>query len=359
MNACGGAIAAASKSAPWAGAEAVAEPAPVWLFAPIGRDARLLRDGLAASVADVRIATDATVLRRALSPAGEIGVLVLTQEALNGDVLAVVGDYLELQPPWSELPILLLVDAVGNTARELGRFQAALPRSRTLVLQRPVRISELESAVQTMRRSRLRQYAVRDHVRRQEALRRELNHRVKNILTTVQALHTLSVGEAADLEAFNESFEGRLAAMGEVHQVLYDADYGESDLDGIVEAIVRPYREVGRVTASGATVVLGPEAAQGLGLIVHELATNAVKYGALGGRGGRVSVRWRRTGERFSLAWTERGGPRVRPPERIGYGTRFIDMTMRGYSGDARFDYSPDGAKVVLEAPLATLERQA
>ena len=203
------------------------------------------------------------------------------------------------------------------------------------MLQRPVRLSELGSAVETMRQSRLRQHALRDYVERQETLRRELNHRVKNVLATVQALHALTVVGAADLDAFSESFEGRLEAMAGVHQVLHDNDYGASELASIVDVILAPYRGAGGVEVDGERTPLEPEVAQGLALVLHELATNASKYGALSGPGGRVRLSWGVADGRFEAVWTERDGPAVAPPGHVGYGTRFIEATMQGYGGTA------------------------
>ena len=327
---------------------------PVALLAPLGRDARLLRGALVGHADEVRIVAGGEALEAAFDE-GAVGVLVMTQEALSGPSMREIERRLKDQPPWSELPIVLLVDAVGHTALALARFQDALPRSRALVLQRPIRLSELGSAVQTMAQSRLRQYALRDFLARQEALRRELNHRVKNILATVQALHALTAAGATDLDDFGERFEGRLEAMADVHHVLHEGDYGTAELLAVAEAALAPYRDAGAVEIDGDLVELEPEVAQGVALVLHELATNASKYGALSVAGGRVRLWWARAGGRFEARWIERGGPAAAPPGRSGYGTRFIEMTMRGYGGTARFDYTERGLGVTLRAPLASV----
>ena len=330
---------------------------PILLLAPLGRDARLLRGALAERSDRVAIVEDGRALREAFR-GGTVGVLVMTQEALTDRTMHVIEEHLEAQPPWAELPIVLLVDAAEHTVLALTRFQNALPRSKPLVLQRPIRLSELGSAVETMCQSRLRQYALRDYIERQEVLRRELNHRVKNILATVQALHGLTAATATDLDAFNESFEGRLEAMMGVHQVLHEGDYGTTELAEVAEAILAPYRSAGAVEVDGQLTRLGPEIAQGLALVLHELATNASKYGALSGTGGRVRLSWSRAGERFETHWTESGGPEVSTPTRSGYGIKFIEMTMRSYGGGARFDYAPGGLAVTLDAPLSNVRAE-
>ena len=328
-------------------------PVPVWVFAPVGRDAELLRahmrreDGL-------RVAKDARHLASALAEPDEVGVLVMTQEALYADVIDVLSDHLRRQPPWAELPILLLVDPVGNTMAALGRFQEALPRTKVLVLQRPVRMSELETAVDALRRSRRRQYRVAEYVERQEVLRRELNHRVKNILATVQAVYGLTVRKAEDLNAFDGVFQPRLAAMARVHEVLFAGSYGEIDLDEVIRAVLAPYAGDERVALAGPSMKVSSEVAQNLALVLHELATNAAKYGALTSEAGRVALSWT-WDEALTITWQEAGGPPVTAPDRRGYGVTFIEATMTSLGGEAVFDYAREGLRVAARMPLEAL----
>ena len=329
---------------------------PVWLLAPVGRDADLLRGGLSALRCSVHALSGERDLARALRREGELGVLVMTQEALSPAVMTVVEDFLAIQEPWAELPIVLLVDAAGHTVAELSRFQNALPRCKALVLQRPVRPPELSSAVATMQASRRRQLALGDYIAKQEELRRELNHRVKNILATVQAVFGLTSRSADDLEGFSREFQGRLGAMAGVHDVLFSNDYGVSTFGSAIDPVLRPFEEGGSVAVSGPQVVVGPEVAQSFALVLHELATNSAKYGALSVEGGRVHAEWRTDGDDFTLVWDEADGPPVREPERKGYGTSFIELTMRGYGGAARFDYDGAGLTATLTAPLQAVQ---
>ena len=317
-------------------------PVPVWLFAPVGRDAELLRTNMRRGDG-LRVAKDAAHLAAGLGEPDEVGVLVMTQEALHADVIDVLSDHLRRQPPWAELPILLLVDPIGNTMSALGRFQEALPRTKVLVLQRPVRMSELETAVDTLRRSRRRQYRVRSYVERQEVLRRELNHRVKNILATVQALYGLTQRTAEDLEGFDAVFQPRLTAMARVHEVLFAAEYGDVDVSTLTDAVLAPYEGDARIEVSAEPVTLPAEAGQSLALVIHELATNAVKHGSLTSEAGRVRLGWQVEGGVLTLRWSETNGPEVRLPERKGYGVAFIEMSFRALGGAADFAYDPEG----------------
>ena len=325
---------------------------PVWVHAPLGRDAALLKSSLAGSEAPVRIAREASDLRRAFAEPGQVGVLILTREGLTHDVIALLLRHTSEQPAWSTLPILLLVNPTGNSVEALSQLQDAVPRANLLVLQRPLRPSEIESAVGLLRQSRRRQYGLRDHLEQQERLRRELNHRVKNILATVQALYGLTARGADDLESFGTVFQGRLQAMSQVHEVLYAHDYGTAPLGGAIEAVLAPYAGDPRLEADGPALALPAETVQSLALVVHELVTNAVKYGALSSEAGKVSIAWSRRAHALNLTWDESGGPPVVPPTRSGYGTSFVRATVRGLGGDAVFDYDPAGLRVRLKLPV-------
>ena len=325
---------------------------PFWVYAPHGRDAQLLRSALRVGADAVRAAPSPEILRKALSEPDEVGVLVLTQEVLTGGFISMLADHLERQPPWSELPIILLVDPDGNTIERLSELQALLSRCKLLVLERPLRVAELESAAEAMRLSKLRQFALRDYIQRQDLLRRELNHRVKNILATVQALYGLTARNAPDLDTFASLYEGRLAAMAGVHEVLYANDYGDARLNQALDAILSPYREAGRLTMEGdAVMTVSAETAQSIALVAHELLTNAVKYGALSVQEGRVTLVWHAEDDVLRLVWTERGGPPVTPPETRGYGVSFMELTAKGLGGSCAFDFATEGLTATLEIP--------
>ena len=329
-------------------------PVPVWIHAPVGRDGPLIQRALSGSTDRVRIARDADDIRRA-SAEGLLGVLVITGEGLTSDVFAAVGDHIRDMPRWAELPIILLVNAAGNTITTLERLQDALPRTKLLVLQRPVRPSAIESAVEIMRLSRLRQYALRDYIERQDVLRRELNHRVKNILATVQAMYGLTVRAADDLDAFDELFQGRLRAMADVHDLLHARSYTGTSLREAITSVLRPYGEDRLSLIDETELVVSAEAAQGMALMAHELATNAAKYGALRDRDGRVTIHISADDDDVRIRWTERGGPPAGEPGTPGYGTAFVTATVRGYNGDVKYDYGRDGLEVDFRLPVASI----
>lgn len=187
-----------------------------------------------------------------------------------------------------------------------------------------------------------------------ELVVRELNHRLKNTLTLVQAIARQSFRGAAIPEEAWAAFEGRLAALAVAH----DAVSGDSPNTIPISEIVAKATGAldpgsGRLTAHGPTALISPRAAVALSLALHELATNAVKYGALGGQSGRVAIRWDVVGERLRLRWLETDGPRVIPPVRRGFGSRLLEQGLAGdLGGYARLDFQPGGLVCEIEAQL-------
>ncbi|WP_169747450.1 sensor histidine kinase [Belnapia moabensis] len=193
----------------------------------------------------------------------------------------------------------------------------------------------------------------------QRLLLRELNHRVKNTLASVQSIaaQTARGSEAAD---FRTAFQARLAALAAAHDLLTRQAWQGVPLAEVVHRTLAPHagREAGadRVSAKGPGVWLRPEAAIALHLALHELATNAAKYGALSAPGGRVEVMWRTTspGDLLEVHWRERGGPPVRPPARRGFGSRLLERGLAlQFGAKAELSFASEGVEYRLRAPLS------
>jgi PAS domain S-box-containing protein len=184
-----------------------------------------------------------------------------------------------------------------------------------------------------------------------EMLVGELSHRVKNSLATVQTIASHSLREASDLESFRETFVGRLMAISKCHDLLVDTTRNDADISQLVRDQVLPYAQGGidrQVTMSGPPLMLGPEAAHTFGLILHELATNAAKYGALSSERGRLDISWKRGPDPRQpdtiLTWVETGGPVVEPPTRRGFGSVLIEQSLsHALGGKAKIEYRPEG----------------
>lgn len=192
----------------------------------------------------------------------------------------------------------------------------------------------------------------------------ELNHRVKNMLAIVQgiAMQTLK-GDAATPEA-RFAFEQRLGALAATHTLLTRENWANVSIHDVVNQSVKPFREGGeRISIEGPQLEIAPKTAITLALALHELATNAAKYGALSNEMGAVTISWEVTGEkgeegsRLKFRWTENGGPAVLPPARRGFGTRMIERGLAAeLDGAVTIDFQPTGIVCSVDAPLGRLE---
>ncbi len=331
----------------------------VLVLAPYRRDADYLRQLLAEQNLDVRICPQNTGIGPCLSASP--GVLVATHEALTPDVVASVGTWLEAQPSWSEMPIVVLLDRTSNQPRVKTALAQAWPRARQLFYQRPVTPVELVSGVQAAILARLRQRDVRDHIDREIELRRELNHRVKNILASVASIFEMTRRGTNDLETFAQDFRGRLEALSNVHSAVFHADGEAVSIRDVVELTFEPYNLPGkaRVVSDGPTVMLSRESGTTLALCLHELATNAIKYGGLSIPAGQVHFTWGVAGDDLWIRWAELGGPTVVEPARSGYGTRYLRSAFASLFGQKpTLTFDTDGLICVVKGRLSRISRK-
>ncbi|WP_161992640.1 PAS domain S-box protein [Aureimonas leprariae] len=198
---------------------------------------------------------------------------------------------------------------------------------------------------------------------RRKVLNAELAHRLKNTLALVQSIATQTLRTAPDMVGARKALTDRIGALAKAHDILLFGQRDAGDIGSIVRAAVALHDPGGRVRLDGPEVDLGPKAALTLSLIVHELATNAVKYGALSGDEGQVDVDWsvrKAPGDgRLDLTfeWREFGGPPVLPPTRKSFGTRLIGMGLSGtLGGSSELTYAPDGVRCRITASLAELQ---
>ena len=194
---------------------------------------------------------------------------------------------------------------------------------------------------------------------RQTFLMHELNHRVKNTLASVQSIAHLTLRAGHDIEDGRAQLTARLVALAGAHDILTRENWEAANLADIVAAAVEPYDAGGgRFRIEGPPVRIAPKAAVTMALALHELVTNAVKYGALSADGGTVSIAWRlesvAESERLILDWREADGPPVTPPTRMGFGVRLLQHGLvTEFGGEARLTFEPSGLICRIEAPLA------
>jgi PAS domain S-box-containing protein len=185
----------------------------------------------------------------------------------------------------------------------------------------------------------------------------ELNHRVKNTLATVQAIASHSLRRARNSEDFVSSFTGRVQALARAHHLLTERTWRGADVADLVrEQVVLGVVESNRVAFSGLALLLDPQSALHLALVLHELATNARKYGALSVPQGQLSVSWSmlaNKGRMLVLQWSERGGPAVAAPSSVGFGTSLIQQALDAHGGSASIQYAAEGVTCEIKLPLA------
>jgi two-component sensor histidine kinase len=187
-------------------------------------------------------------------------------------------------------------------------------------------------------------------------LAREAEHRSKNILSNVQAIVNLSQSDTS--EGLKDAISGRIQAMSNVHSLFVKARWIGAEVSAIAKQELAPYLDEheARVRMEGLETVLEPTAAQAVAVVLHELATNASKYGALSDAKGQIRLTWSRSEDgQLVLRWTELGGPRVNAPERKGFGSRLIEGTISQLGGKARFDWRSEG--LVCDIAVRTWNR--
>ena len=185
----------------------------------------------------------------------------------------------------------------------------------------------------------------------QKLLVAELNHRVKNTIATIQSIAQQSLATGRPLEEARDAFLSRLQALAHAHGLLTASEWRGASLSALVEDEFKPYGEHARF--AGEDLVLAPRAALLVRLVLHELATNAVRHGALGVPGGRVEVNWKVRRKKFGLSWRESGGPAVSPPTRRGFGSSLLERG--GHVAGADLQFASDGLRYELSAPLDKL----
>ncbi len=195
---------------------------------------------------------------------------------------------------------------------------------------------------------------------RQRLLLAELTHRVKNTLTIVQSMAHQTYRNSRSMEEFIQRFEGRISALADSHRLLVDSNWEGADMRALIESQLAGFTSEKplRVHLEGPLVMLSADTATPFGLILHELATNAAKYGALSIDKGRVALNWQllqpegNEPRRVRFTWQENGGPGVKAHPQSGFGTRLIQQGLPGAT--VKLDYAKNGVQCEMEFPILT-----
>jgi two-component sensor histidine kinase len=348
------------------------------ILAPHGRDAAVAADILRA----VGIMADVCPTLPALVQELErgAGFALITDETLRTADLTDLSRWLADQPAWSDFAFVLLTQRGGGVERNPALARLTNILGNVVFLERPFHPGTLVSVARMALRGRERQYeaqarlaemhtaekrltAALDQAARaaehQRLLIDELNHRVKNTLATVQSIVMQTLRTNGTPEDVKEAVQMRLLALSRAHDVLTRESWDGADLIEVVTRALEPYQtsNENRLHIAGPHVRLTPRMSLALAMALHELATNAVKYGALSNKAGIVEVSWTvqngATPPRLTLRWTESGGPPVKAPQRRGFGSRLIERSLaQDLDGQVEIAFMPTGVVCTVDAPV-------
>jgi two-component sensor histidine kinase len=192
----------------------------------------------------------------------------------------------------------------------------------------------------------------------QQLLLEELHHRVKNTLATVIAITSRSLRAAETLEQGRVAVESRLIALGRAHDVLLQVQRAGAKLTDVIHSAIEPFESRGgqRFIVQDISVDVGSGAVLPLAMSLNELCTNALKYGALSNDTGHVEIAFSVADTTLRLTWIEKGGPLIRAPSRLGFGSRLISELAAQLYGEVRLTYEPAGLVYLLEVPVSALQ---
>lgn len=328
------------------------------ILAPGGRDSLVAARILGEVPVPSRVETSLLSLVQGLDGAA---CAVLTEEALRSSDRRAIADWVERQPPWSDFPFILLSYRGSSPDERLTELLGNVT-----VLERPFHPAVLVNAVRSALRARRRQREVAAHLderqkthERQALLIRELHHRVKNTLATVQGLLGATARSTKDVDTFYQSFSNRIVSLGKTHTLLTEDYWQTAPLRHLLENELGHYNDAHgrRIELTGPSIELSADLAVPIGMAFHELTTNATKYGALSSPDGRIHVAWSvdlgEAGRRLTLDWTELGGPPVVAPTRRGFGSTLLQRVLaQQCDATISIDYEPAGLHFRMEAPM-------
>lgn len=326
-----------------------------------GTEEMLSQDGTRRIIGYVPPATNASGLYISAGVSTDVGYATLRTIATNAALLTLAGTLLALILTYSTARVFI-AKPVGLLISTIAAWRAGDTTARTGLSDRD---GEIGGAGQSLdffldeilanREARQRADDARD------LMRDELEHREKNLLATVQAIARQTFPQAGNETAF-QNFSSRLSAISEANRLLKQSNWHSTALRDLVANSVAPFvgPQHNRVCVTGPDLVVKGNVATAIGMSIHELCTNAVKYGALGNDSGTVSINWKvkpsGSGEMFTLHWVERGGPLVRKPERTGFGSKVIKHALSAQTGGTvEIRYNPEGLEFQLTAPVGAI----
>ncbi len=269
-------------------------------------------------------------------------------------------------PRFADNPFVTANPNLRFYAAALLRTEGGLPLGTVCVVDYKPRLLDARQThiLQLMARQVMAQISLRREVTerraaqsQQQLLIAELHHRVKNTLATVQAVIQLSLRAARDLDGFRDSINQRIASLANTHTLLSEQRWNAISFKELIAAELSPYDQAGRVTVDGPDFGLPAQTAVAFGMVIHELTTNASKYGALSRPDGKLAVGWTvaDAGDEVlvDLRWEETGGPKVTKPTHQGFGSTLLRRILeRELRGTVNFNFRPEGLLLRAQAHL-------
>lgn len=332
----------------------------VIVFTPFARDAESIETVLTQQGIEVERVGSLQALSDRLGD--EVGAVVMSEEALVQEAWRPLIEAANAQPSWSAYPFVLLIGQ-KRSFHETQRVSAILPAeiSNVMVLERPMGSATLISAVRWALAGRRRQFVTRNHLQEleqrtnhQRLMTKELAHRVKNTIAVLQSIVSQSLRSYPDASEVRKTIMDRFGALSRAHDILIGTDFAAADFRELATTALSV--QPGMFDLDGPDVRLSPQTALSFALVLHELATNSLKYGALQA-GGKVHLRWlvsEQSAPAFNLKWSETGGPPAIRPTRVGFGTRLVESTLNSL-GEVELRYEPSGFELVFFADLKNL----
>lgn len=339
--------------------EQVQPEGSILVLAPLGRDAEVACTTLADAGIAVRPGRSLDDLRSARLE--DLSALVLTEELLTEAGITTLAARLDAQPSWSSLPVILLVEAARHSVDPRHRASMAAFESRpgVAVLERPMQIASFVSVLRSSAVTRQKQFDLRDELQARahaeahaRMLADEMKHRVKNAFAMAISIASQTFRNSETLDEARLAFSARLTSMARAQDLLTARQNGAVDFRALIEQALEPYRpdpEAGPFEIHGPRVLIEARVATAFAMALHELATNATKYGALSVGSGSVRISWAcekdaEGSDVLTVEWRERGGPPVTPPRRRGFGSRLVEQALaEELGGSAEISFDPEG----------------
>lgn len=295
-----------------------------------------------------------------------LGAVLMTEEALIQTNWNALLTAVREQPSWSSYPFILLIGQHRSAGQAEAVYALFPPEvGNVMVLERPMSSTALVSALRWAIGGRRRQFVTRDHLselernsRHQKLLTRELAHRVKNTIAMLQSIVVQTMRPYPELEPVRDLVIARFLALSRTHDLLLGTDFVSADFLELVTRTLSVHERA--FDARGPSIQIAPQAALSFALVLHELATNSIKYGAFSDESGSGSVQlsWSTTShdgeDDFEFSWVERGGPPVTAPKQKGFGSRLIQTTL-GALGNVEVAYLQQGLELRFTGSLAWL----